>query len=264
VVAAFSLSALVPVAQAGAAKHAAKMAEGAAAPAPTLTTIFTYANFSSVAGLTLNGSSAQVGPVLQVGPPVGSSIGATWYNEEVSVAQGFTTVFTMQIIPDSSSYTTADGMGFMIQGDGLDTLGTLTGQPGYNGIKNSFAVEFDTFQNFPLADPNNNHVALQSCGTGVNSMNHAGPCCIGLQPTLPVTMADGNPHEVVISYTPGSSGTGAFSVSIDKNLVITRLVDLSTLLNLNGGYAWVGFTAGSGAAFESADIKNWSFASVLP
>jgi hypothetical protein len=225
----------------------------------SFTTLFAYPNFSSIAGLTLNGSAAQVGSILQVGPPALSSIGSAWYNNPVSVSDGFTTTFQMQIIPNSSSYTTADGMGFVIQGDGPDTLGASTGQPGYNGIKNSIAVEFDTFQNFPLADPNNNHVAIQSCGPGVNSMNHGGSCCIGLQPTVPVTMADGNPHEVVISYTPDSTGTGAFSVAIDKHLVLTRMVNLGTLLDLNGGFGWVGFTAGSGAAFESADINNWIF-----
>jgi hypothetical protein len=140
----------------------------------SFTTLFTYPNFASTAGLTLNGSAAQVGSILQVGPPAGSSIGAAWYNNPVSVTSGFTTTFQMQIIPDSSSYTTADGMGFVIQGDGPNTLGASTGQPGYNGIKDSIAVEFDTFQNFSLADPNNNHVAIQSCGTGVNSMNHGG------------------------------------------------------------------------------------------
>jgi hypothetical protein len=228
-------------------------------PAPAFTTLFEYPNFSSVAGLTLNGDSAQVGSLLQVGPPTLYSIGSAWYTNAVSVSTGFTTTFQMQIVPDSSSYTTADGMGFVIQGDGPDTLGASTGQPGYNGIKNSFAVEFDTFQNFPLADPNNNHVALQSCGAGINSMNHGGSCCIGIQPSLPLTMADGNPHEVVISYTPGLTGSGAFSVSIDKHLIITRTVNLSTLLNLNGGFGWVGFTAGSGAAYESADINNWIF-----
>jgi hypothetical protein len=72
-------------------------------------------------------------------------------------------------------------------------------------------------------------------------------------------MADGNPHEVVISYTPDSTGTGAFSVAIDKHLILTRMVNLGTLLDLNGGFGWVGFTAGSGAAFESADINNWIF-----
>jgi hypothetical protein len=38
-------------------------------------------------------------------------------------------------------------------------------------------------------------------------------------------------------------------------------VNLSTLLNLNGNDAWVGFTAGSGAAFESGEVKGWTFAS---
>ena len=80
-----------------------------------LTTVFTYTNFSSVAGLTINGNSEQDSPVLLVAPPVTDQIGSVFYTNQVNVAQGFTTMFTMQIIPSSSSYTTADGLAFVIQ-----------------------------------------------------------------------------------------------------------------------------------------------------
>jgi hypothetical protein len=228
-----------------------------------LSTIFTYTNFSSVAGLTINGNSSQDGTVLLVAPSLSDQIGSVFYTNQVNVAQGFTTLFTMQIIPNSGSYTTADGLAFVIQNSSVNAIGDTTGQPGYEGINDSVAVEFDTFQNFQLDDPNNNHVGVQSCGTGPNSLNHGTSCNKGLQPTLPLTLADGHPHEVMITYMPAPNGVGGrLSVSIDKQKILTSNVNLSTLLSLNGNDAWVGFTGGSGEAWESGIIRNWTYASV--
>jgi hypothetical protein len=228
-----------------------------------LSTIFTYTNFSSVAGLTINGNSTQDGRVLLVGPSITDQIGSVFYTSQVNVAQGFTTLFTLQIIPNSDSYTTADGMAFVIQNSSVNAIGDDTGQPGYEGIVDSVAVEFDTFQNFQLDDPNNNHVGVQSCGTGPNSLNHGTSCNLGLQPNLPLTLADGNPHEVAITYTPTHGGEGGkLSISIDKQKILASNLNLSTLLSLNGNDAWVGFTAGSGDAWESGIIRNWTYASV--
>ena len=228
-----------------------------------LSTIFTYTNFSSVVGLTINGNSTQDGTALLVGPSLSDQIGSVFYTNQVNVAQGFTTFFTLQIIPNTGSYTTADGMAFVIQNSSVNAIGDSTGQPGYEGIADSLAVEFDTFQNLQLDDPNNNHVGIQSCGTAPNSLNHGTICNLGLQPSLPLTLADGHPHQVAITYLPahGCEG-GHLSISIDKQKILTSNLNLSTLLSLNGNDAWIGFTAGSGAAWESGIVRNWTYASV--
>jgi Legume lectin domain len=228
-----------------------------------LSIIFTYTNFSSVSGLTCNGNSTQDGTVLLGGPSITDQVGSVFYTNQVDVAQGFITLFTLQIIPNSNSYTTADGMAFVVQSSSVNAIGDDTGQPGYDGIADSVAVEFDTFQNFQLDDPNNNHVGVQSCGTGPNSINHGTSCNLGLQLSLPLTLADGNPHEVAITYMPthGCAG-GNLSVTIDKQKILISNLNLSTLLSLNGNDAWVGFTAGSGEAWESGIVRNWAYASV--
>jgi hypothetical protein len=229
----------------------------------SLTTIFTYTNFSDLSGLTLNGNAQQDGAILLVGPPALENMGSVYYSNQVNVAQGFATIFTLQITPNSNSYTTADGMAFIIQNSGVNALGISSGHPGYAGIADSLAVEFDTFQNFQLADPNNNHIGVQSCGVARNSINHASSCNLGLQPNLPLTLADGNPHKVSINYMPGAGGAaGQLTVAVDNQFILSSTVNLSTLLSLNGNDAWVGFTAGSGAAFEYGTVKNWTFATV--
>src|SRR5258708_22809471 len=69
----------------------------------SLTTIFTYTNFSDLSGLTLNGNAQQDGAILLVGPPALENIGSVYYSNQVNVAQGFATVFTLQIMPNSNS-----------------------------------------------------------------------------------------------------------------------------------------------------------------
>ena len=60
-----------------------------------------------------------------------------------------------------------------------------------------------------------------------------------------------------VVYAPG-----ALSVFLDDltnpALTIPNL-DLSRLLLLDNGSAWVGFTAGTGAAWENHDILAWQF-----
>ena len=236
-------------------------------PAQTaLTTVFDYANFNSVEGLTVNGDADTA--VNNVGIRylritsaerfTGSS--SVWYSDQVNVAQGFVTHFKFRVRPLSSSWTTADGFAFVIQGSGPSALGDAGGWLGYTGIADSLAVEFDTFTN-PW-DPNNNHVAIQSCGTAVNTTDHSA-CNLGIQPDLPFVIADNQGHECTIAYVPGTGGkAGTLRVGIDKQPILTIKVNLQTLLDLPGNEAWVGFTGGTGSAWEIGAIVKWSYSTL--
>src|SRR5208282_5338618 len=104
--------------------------------------------------------------------------GSAWWMTQQSIANGFTSVFTFQIT-HSIGPGPADGIAFVIQNSAnfgsngqLSAIGGPGGDLGYGSvpgelntpIDNSIAIEFDTYQN-PW-DPNSNHVAVQSCGTG--------------------------------------------------------------------------------------------------
>ena len=72
-------------------------------------------------------------------------------------------------------------------------------------------------------------------------------------------MSDGQVHTASIRYRPGT-----LSIFVDDlgTAALTVTVDLGTLLNLDSGTAFVGFTGGGAAAFENHDLLNWSFVSV--
>ena len=53
---------------------------------------------------------------------------------------------------------------FVIQGEGVDALGTNGKGMGYSGINNSLAVEFDTYFDPEENDPYENHISIQTRG----------------------------------------------------------------------------------------------------
>jgi len=200
-----------------------------------------FPDFSSVAYLQMNGSAHQATysstKVLRLTdgyPGVGAThpeTATSWFTQQQPVKSGFTTYFKFQIRTAAICCAPADGLAFVIQNSSVTALGTGAGGLAYAGIPNSVAVEFDTFQN-PW-DPNSNHVAVQSCGTGANAPNHVkGNCLVGSGissnvPHLGVTCGssgpctDGLPHEVVIEYTPPANmtGNGTLMVWIDQPFI---------------------------------------------
>jgi hypothetical protein len=238
-----------------------------------------FNDFSSVTGLALNGKAAQATnangkKVLRLTPDKKQHVaGTAWFaTQQQSVASGFTTVFQFQITHTGAA---ADGLAFVIQnssGNGFGTAarggsGSAIGygipDPGDNGvaIPNSLAVEFDTFQN--SYDPNANHIAVQSCGTGSNTQDHNATCLNGSPANLgivsnlgTVNLADGLVHTAVVDYDPGTLRVFVDNLGVPILIVNT---DLSTLLSLNDGSAWVGFSGANGSKFENNDILSWTF-----
>ncbi len=204
-----------------------------------------FPDFSSIANLQLNGAhqvTFNSNQVLRLTPGGGSGTetGSAWFVLPPSVdpnlgrqpvKSGFTTYFKFQIDSAPLCCTPGDGFAFVVQNSSTTARGTGLGGLGYAGIHNSLAIEFDTFQN-PW-DPNANHVAVQSCGTGANAPTHiTGNCLVGSGinsssslPHFGVTCgnsscADGVPHEVVVEYTPPATvGNGTLMVWIDQPFI---------------------------------------------
>jgi uncharacterized repeat protein (TIGR01451 family) len=222
---------------------------------------------------------AGVSNVLRLTPNVDFTAGTAWYNTQQPVANAFSTTFTFQLSGANSVSCgnipcPEDGIAFVIQNSGTNALGPegcgvgfgtsqfcLPNTGTHDGIPNSLAIEFKTFQDSPN-DPSNNYVAIQNCSpagapTGPNSVDPA--CQIAINPNvLPTLMADGNVHTVTINYS------GAPSNLLDVILDGTDLFpggvvfDLTTI-GLNSGNAWVGFTAATGGGDDNQDILSWTF-----
>jgi hypothetical protein len=246
---------------------------------------------------------AGVSQVLRLTTNATFTSGSAWFNMPQPVAGTFSTTFTFQL--SNTSTFVADGFAFVIQNVPTSPLLALDADNGADGcslgfgdaptnhictsasggITNSLAVGFDTYLNTDVDDPNGNHVEIQSCGTGANSVEASGlggSCQLAdnalanlLDPRgNPLTLADGYVHTVTIKFTPtgtctSSSCPGILDVILDNNDLFPAVnetpggvsFDIATI-GLTSGTAYVGFTAATGGGDDVQDILSWSFSLV--
>ena len=229
----------------------------------TTQTIY-YPDFSSTAGLQLNGNTASVANHLRLTTAQYYVRGSAYTVTPQSVQNGFDTRFQFQIsgigglFNDAQGNPGADGIAFVIQNSSNTALGEYGDQIGYGGVPNSFAVEFDTWYNGPSEDndPNGNHISVHTRGLLPNSGHEA--YSLGYTTTIP-NMSDGNVHNVEISYSPGT-----MRIFLDNDVTprLTVPVNLATTLNLSNGTAFVGFSAATYNAWENHDLLNWTYTAV--
>ena len=220
--------------------------------------------------------------VLRLTDAVANQRGSTWFTTAQPVTKSWNTTF--QFTLSGAPATQGDGFAFVVQNNGLTALGGFGSGLGYgtrffdpcpvegscvpagsdSGIPSSLAIEFDTYQN--AWDPDNQHIAIQSCGTSANSPNHSDSCFIAEASTA-VPFANGLSHTVRISYTPPTCSEGScpptLFVYLDEAThptpVLAAYVNIDSKLNLDGTSAYVGFTAATRGAFEAHDISAWTF-----
>ncbi len=236
-----------------------------------------------------------------------------WYAVKLTPSNDSTTAdglaFVIQNAAGGKTDSIADcsetGSGFTVLGEGGG------GCIGYGGIDNSVALEMDTYANSwdPTQDyfgsgSRDNHIALQSCGIDsngdpiANSPAHTtipncliklsngsstlitSPIASAVPPATgsAVTLADGNPHQVVIVYNgPNDSPANTINVYLDPAFVtgthtpvagsaplFSGPFDIAKYIKLSSGGppyspAYVGFTAATGASFEQHELMGFSF-----
>jgi len=219
-----------------------------------------FNDFSSTAGLTLNGNAdgnvnngIDPNPVLRLAPAQIGQRGSAFTTLLENIA-AFNTTFQFRITNPGGAHDGtdlgADGITFTIQGVGDTALGGGGGGLGYRNIGvASVAVEFDTWNNWDGAnDLDSNHLGIDTNGS------FGGP-------TVAVTprFDDGNLWYAWIDY----DGT-TLEVRVNQTSVRPAAPDLSRVIDIPttiGGptIAHVGFTAATGAAYGDHDIISWNF-----
>jgi hypothetical protein len=217
---------------------------------------FTYADFSSTAGLQLNGDTARVGNVLRLSKAQGFSSGSAFTTMSTPLGNlaSFSTYFQFRITSEGGigdeDGPGADGLVFVIQ-TVSNNVGGAGGGIGYQGINSSVGIEFDTFNNGGgFNDPTGNHVGIDLNGN-IASVATA---------VEPVRFNNGQIWNAWVDYNGLTSlleVRWSMSATRPGASQLSRTVNLTSVLGQNT--AFLGFTSGTGSGWGNHDILSWQY-----
>ncbi|MEU4427658.1 L-type lectin-domain containing protein [Actinoplanes sp. NPDC024001] len=171
--------------------------------------------------------------------------GSAWSTQQVDLTESFETSFKAYLHHGKPG---ADGIAFLAQGAGPRALGGWGGGLGYRGIRNSVAVEFDTYQNTP--DPSSNHLAVV---LGGNPDHHSAAA----EASMPLL---GKPFQARVRYDAAGHNLKVYvrslSAGATENLLLNQTVDLAKGAGTENG--WIGFTAATGEVTSRQDVYDWT------
>lgn len=240
------------------------LASRPAADAQTVT--FEYRDFSDISALTLNGYTATANNPVQVNErsvlrltETLGQIGSAFVTDSIPLidSQGFrgsfSTYFSFQMLNPCCwgdvDGAGADGLVFVVQ-TVANNVGGGGGGIGYADIPRSLGVEYDTYNNEGPDLNSGNHVGIN---TGGQIASHV------LAPVAERLNDEGVWH----SWIDFDGDRSQLEVRLARvperpeEPILSYQVDLVSVLE--SPYAFVGFTAGSGAGGETHDILTWSF-----
>ncbi len=224
---------------------AALFAAGATAGSPAIN----YPDFSSVAGLTLNGNAAQAGSSLRLAAATPLQHGSAWSQTKIDTTQPFESAFRADV--HDGSAPPADGMTFAIQSQGLSALGDNGGAHGYASfvgaaITPSVALDISVY-------PNSNQGLAEKLSI-VQNGNLFAPLASATSPAV----LYGRPFQVWVDYDAKGHALQVFlSPSSTKPAapLLSAPVDLAATV---GSSAYAGFTAGTGGLDADFDVLGWT------
>lgn len=227
--------------------------------------VISYPGFTgacSGGGLTCVGStSVTAGAALRVSNATGFDSGAGYSTTAITLGAGatFSTTFQFQIT-DRGGIAPADGLTFVVSA-ATAGLGVAGGGLGYQGVANSVAVEFDTFDNGEVGT--NNHVGVDTNGV----LNDNGVSPYGVASCGSTTgyvfgcMSNGDIWTATIDYDGTTKLLDVYvqdGVGAVQQVVNDMSIDISALLGTST--AFVGFTSATGSGYANHDILNWTLA----
>jgi hypothetical protein len=199
--------------------------------------------FSSVAGLTLNGSVVNTDDSrLQLTTGGTYQAGSVFWTQPIGV-QSFTTDFLFQL-----SNAQGDGFTFAIQGIGPKALGASGSGLGYQNIGKSVGIKFDFYSN---------------SGEGTDS---TGFYINGAVPTVPavdmtssgVSLRSGDSILAHVTYDGTTLTLNLRDPVTNKTFVLAQAVNIPQIVGAN--IAYVGFTGSTGGLSASQKILYWTYA----
>ncbi|WP_339686658.1 L-type lectin-domain containing protein, partial [uncultured Nonlabens sp.] len=190
----------------------------------------------------IGNAAAQGNDCYQITPNLNGQSGAIWSPDRINMLGDF--IIEFRIYLGTNDVNGADGLTFVLKNNPTPIIGALGGGMGYEGIPNSFAVEFDTWQNGQLGDPTFDHIAMVSAGQNNHNLaqNLAGPIVAS---TTSNNVEDGQEHDVRIEWNATAQ---TMSIYFDCSLRLSYTGDLISQVFGGSVFTYFGFTGSTGGA----------------
>ncbi len=185
---------------------------------------------------------------IRLTPDVPFASGSAWYEKAINLNEPFE--ITVCLVLGENDEMGADGIGFIFhptmrtgyRGEGM----------GFAGLVPSLGIEFDTYQNYHLADPAEDHVAININGRTHHASSITGPTPVG-------NLEDGNKHLLWINWDPVEKQLTVMLDGVERAKLKANIV--AELFGGNSTVFW-GVTAATGRKtnFQDICIKKLTFA----
>jgi hypothetical protein len=192
-------------------------------------------------------------------------VGAVWFKRRAHL-ESFNVTFTIRM--SNLSHTgvgNPDGFALVVQNHRPNSFGAGAGGIGYGttpdyddlGVRRSVAVEFDTYLDESLGDPNSNHISVHhTTNDRVHNSAHEDAAINPPGAVIDVPAIAGFTHKYNIQYIEKQ-----LSVYMDDSAtpVYQTTIDIPQILALNTSGAFIGLTAACMSTCEDVDVLNWHF-----
>ncbi|MFK7923236.1 MAG: L-type lectin-domain containing protein [Bacteroidia bacterium] len=159
--------------------------------------------------------------------------GSIWYKRPLDLNEAFSV--ELQIRAGCEDESGADGMVFVFSSS-TNVLGYVGEGIGFSGLRPSVGIEIDTWVNYHLGDPLEDHLAIMLNGRVGHANDLAGPVAI---PNIEDCLL----HTFYVIWNPD---TKKLSVQLDGQEVISAQKDLLKEVFLGNPQVYWGMTAATG------------------